>query len=143
MSASGAMFDLVPHGEDSWPGRARFIRGDDDAVAVARLRVARALGSNHPCRGQASVVAEELVANAVQHSRSGERGNELVLHITCTVTNVRIEVTDAGPLLARPTVPTVSKTGGLARVAAVSRSWDFEQHPNRFVTVWAELEARR
>src|SRR6266700_6890568 len=68
--------------------------GRPDQVPVARRLVAEVL-RGCPAGGNATVIANELVTNAVMHSASG-RGGRFSVTVTHRAADVRGEVTDQG-----------------------------------------------
>lgn len=112
----------------------------DDPAAVARAR--RLVGDVCAAGGrpdlvhEASLVASELVANAIVHARGG-----CEVHVRCTGPAVRIEVLDAGPGTPDPRhAGDADERGrGLHIVAALSFAWGVEAAEGGRKAVWAEL----
>jgi serine/threonine-protein kinase RsbW len=99
--------------------------GRPEAAAGAREFARKAL-AGYPAADDAVLCLDELVVNAVQHSRSGLPGGTLEVRLTVTAASVLAEVVDAGPLGA-PAVTsreTFAERGrGLAIVDALTRAW--------------------
>ncbi|MFC6079558.1 ATP-binding protein [Sphaerisporangium aureirubrum] len=82
------------------------LAGTFESVGVARGFVRDVLGEGHPDIDVVTLLASELTANAVRHSRSGRReGGRLVVTVAVGDAGVRVEVVDEG---ADDTVPVVA-----------------------------------
>jgi len=99
--------------------------GRPEAAAGAREFARKAL-AGYPAADDAVLCLDELVVNAVQHSRSGLPGGTLEVRLTVTAASVLAEVVDDGPL----GVPAVTspesfaeRGRGLAIVEALTRAW--------------------
>jgi serine/threonine-protein kinase RsbW len=97
--------------------------------------------AGHPGGDLAVLMASELFANSVRHSRSGDPGGTATVTILARDGLVRVEVTDQGG----PGVPKVRQAdrdeeGGrrLELVAALATRWGWRRHSGRTVT-WFEL----
>ena len=77
--------------------------GRPEAAAGAREFAAKAL-AGYPAADDAVAALNELVINAVQHSRSGLPGGTLEVRLTVTAASVLAEVVDEGPLGPPPPV---------------------------------------
>ncbi|WP_157515838.1 ATP-binding protein [Nocardiopsis trehalosi] len=119
------------------------------SAGAARRFTTAVLGRTHPVLDDAHLVVTELVANAVEHTRSGLPGGDVDVAIDVRVGSVRIGVTDAGRLPAAGT-PAVSGSAcasvleggrGLFLVESFAHTWGFTCHPGpeRGCTVWAQL----
>jgi anti-sigma regulatory factor (Ser/Thr protein kinase) len=99
--------------------------GRPESAAAARDFAGKAL-AGYPAAGDAITALNEMVTNAVQHSRSGLPGGTLEVRLTVTSASVLAEVADAGPL-GVPAVTsreTFAERGrGLAIVEALTRAW--------------------
>jgi Histidine kinase-like ATPase domain len=100
----------------TYPGRA-------DQVPHVRAFLAQVLGGC-PAAADAVLLADELAANAVLHSHSGEPGGLFTVHVEiCDGQWVRVGVEDEGG----PTPPRLRTGGdggqGLRIVAALSDAW--------------------
>ena len=84
----------------------------------------------------ASLVAAELLANAVQHGEP-----PLVLCVQVEPNLVRVEVQDASPRSPiRPSLSSTNMTGrGIALIESLSHRWGVERGPGNGKTVWSEL----
>jgi anti-sigma regulatory factor (Ser/Thr protein kinase) len=105
------------------PGRA-------ESAAAARDFAAKAL-AGYPASGDAITALNEMVTNAVQHSRSGLPGGTLEVRLTVTAASVLAEVVDDGPLGIPAAVSRESfaeRGRGLAIVEALTRAWGSSGH---------------
>jgi anti-sigma regulatory factor (Ser/Thr protein kinase) len=99
--------------------------GRPEAAAGAREFARKAL-AGYPAVDDAITALNELVTNAVQHSRSGLPGGSLEVRLTVTDASVLAEVLDAGPLGVPAAVSrdTFAERGrGLVLVEALTRAW--------------------
>jgi len=104
---------------------ALVLPGRPEAAAGAREFAHKAL-AGYPAAGDAITALNELVTNAVQHSRSGLPGGTLEVRLTVTAASVLAEVLDAGPLGVSPAAArdTLADRGrGLVLVEALTRAW--------------------
>ena len=126
--------------------------GTPDAAGQARAIVRQALGDRHPHASDATVIASELVSNAVLHTRSGQPGGTLILSVATAAQpgEVHIHVRDAGDpdsrLLDAP-VPSASDPDaehgrGLAIVDALAADWG-AYVTSSGQTTWARISPRR
>jgi anti-sigma regulatory factor (Ser/Thr protein kinase) len=99
--------------------------GRPESAAAAREFAGKAL-AGYPAAGDAVMALNEMVTNAVQHSRSGLPGGTLEVRLTVTAASVLAEVVDDGPLGA----PVVALREGFAEhgrglvlVEALTRAW--------------------
>jgi anti-sigma regulatory factor (Ser/Thr protein kinase) len=109
-----------------------------DAPARAR-RAIEALGLKHPEHESASLLASELVTNAVRHSGAAS-GDQIQLRVEVGRASLWMSVTDTGggfaPGDALPE-PGVEGGFGLFLIERLSASWGVET--NARTTVWLEL----
>ena len=99
--------------------------GRPEAAAGAREFAAKAL-AGYPAADDAITALNEMVTNAVQHSRSGLSGGSIEVRLTVTDASVLAEVLDAGPLGIPAAVShdTFAERGrGLVLVEALTRAW--------------------
>jgi anti-sigma regulatory factor (Ser/Thr protein kinase) len=82
-----------------------------------------------------TVIASELVTNAVLHARTS-----IQVRLSCTGRTVRIEVVDENPRLPTlaPAVPEATSGRGLSLVTQMATSWGIDNREDGKV-VWAEL----
>ena len=104
---------------------ALVLPGRPEAAAGARDFAGKVL-AGYPAAGDAITALNEMVTNAVQHSRSGLPGGTLEVRLTVTAASVLAEVADDGPL-GVPAVTsrdTFAERGrGLVIVEALTRAW--------------------
>ncbi|MEU8386221.1 ATP-binding protein [Streptosporangium sp. NPDC048865] len=112
--------------------------GLDSSVALAREYV-RGLSvvAGHPASEEITALVSELVANAVQHSESGQAGGMVRLVVSDHVDSLRVAVLDGGSSGDLPPIPVqvdpLSERGrGLWLVRELSSAWG-----------WNRLEAGR
>jgi anti-sigma regulatory factor (Ser/Thr protein kinase) len=117
--------------------------GTRQAAQQARELVRHMLGEDHPSVSDAALVASELVANAVAHSRSGQPGGTLILAVELSQQppSVCIRIRDAGGPGA-PQVAKASPSGehgrGLRIIAALAAEWGTEPNgPGR--ATWCRI----
>ena len=104
---------------------ALVLPGRPEAAAGARDFAGKVL-AGYPAAGDAITALNEMVTNAVQHSRSGLPGGTLEVRLTVTAASVLAEVVDEGPLGVPPAVSrdTFAERGrGLVLVEALTRAW--------------------
>ena len=110
-------------------------------VGPGRPRVRRRVPGRLPFRDDAVLCVDELVANAVQHSRSGLPGGTIEVRIAVAAGEwLRVEVQDAGPLA--PAVPAqrgpLDEHGrGLALVVALAEVFGADGGLRWFCMRWA------
>jgi anti-sigma regulatory factor (Ser/Thr protein kinase) len=99
--------------------------GRPESAAAAREFAAKAL-AGYPAADDAVLCLDELVSNALQHSRSSRPGGTIEVRLTVTAASVLAEVADAGPLGVPSAVSrdTFAERGrGLVLVEALTRAW--------------------
>jgi anti-sigma regulatory factor (Ser/Thr protein kinase) len=99
--------------------------GRPEAAVEAREFARKAL-AGYPAADDAITALNEMVTNAVQHSRSGLPGGSLEVRLTVTEASVLAEVLDAGPLAVPPVISrdTFAERGrGLVLVEALTQAW--------------------
>lgn len=99
--------------------------GCPESAAVARSFAAKCL-AGYPAADNAITALNEMVTNALQHSRSGLPGGSLEVRLTITAASVLAEVVDEGPLAPPAPVsrdPFAERGRGLALVEALTRAW--------------------
>lgn len=104
---------------------ALVLPGRPESAAAAREFAVKAL-EGYPAAGDAITALNEMVTNAVQHSRSGLPGGTIEVRLTVTAASVLAEVVDGGPLGIPPTAAPESfaeRGRGLAIVEALTRAW--------------------
>jgi len=96
--------------------------GVPESAAVARDFTAKCL-AGFPSADDAVLCVDELVSNAVQHSRSGQPGGLVEVRVTLTGGGLLAEVRDDGPLAAAaaPSCDLLAERGrGLLLVEALA-----------------------
>ncbi len=104
---------------------ALVLPGRPEAAAGARDFAGKVL-AGYPAAGDAITALNEMVTNAVQHSRSGLPGGSLEVRLTVTDASVLAEVLDEGPLgvpLAVSRDTCAERGRGLVLVEALTRAW--------------------
>ena len=99
--------------------------GRPESAAAAREFAAKAL-AGYPGAGDAVSALNEMVTNAVQHSRSGLPGGSLEVRLTVAAASVLAEVLDEGPLgvpLAAARDTFAERGRGLVLVEHLTRAW--------------------
>ena len=99
--------------------------GRPEAAAGARDFARKAL-AGYPAADDAVLCLDELVSNAILHSRSGLPGGTLEVRLTVTDASVLAEVVDAGPLgvpLAVSRDTFAERGRGLVLVEALTQAW--------------------
>lgn len=123
------------------------IPGRPENVRVARQFVARTLGASRSCIDTAVLLASELIANSLRHSRSGD-GGHITIHLIAIPDGIRIEVADQGGASAPAVRPAGSRESdltelaengrGLELVDALASRWSYASDATGTVT-WFEL----
>jgi anti-sigma regulatory factor (Ser/Thr protein kinase) len=104
---------------------ALVLPGRPEAAAGARDFAGKVL-AGYPAAGDAIIALNEMVTNAVQHSRSGLPGGTLEVRLTVTAASVLAEVVDDGPLGAPAAASreTFAERGrGLVLIEALTQAW--------------------
>jgi serine/threonine-protein kinase RsbW len=99
--------------------------GRPESAAAARDFAAKAL-AGYPAADDAVLCLDEMVVNAIRHSRSGLPGGTIEVRLTVTDASVLAEVVDQGPLGPPVTVsrdPFAERGRGLVLVEALSKAW--------------------
>ncbi|RCG25072.1 ATP-binding protein [Sphaerisporangium album] len=122
--------------------------GTPGSIMLARMYVREVLlRAGHPASSRADdivLIAGEVVANAIKHSRSGSRpGGVVNLLVYGDARTVRVEVADEGSSDTIPRIPAqtdpLSESGrGLWLVRELSSAWGWRQDDTGH-TVWFEL----
>jgi anti-sigma regulatory factor (Ser/Thr protein kinase) len=109
--------------------------GRADEVRRVRRELAAYL-ADCPAAADLVLIASELAANAVLHSRS--RGEFFRVRCELSAESVRVEVEDmGGPWHTRPAAG--DRPHGLDLVAALAAEWGTETTTDRTRVVWARL----
>ncbi|WP_168200730.1 ATP-binding protein [Allokutzneria sp. NRRL B-24872] len=114
------------------------LQRDPGACAAVRALVTRVLGDwamPEELVRDAVLVANELVANAVEHGEG-----QVWFGLSRVGAGIRMETGDSGVELPRlrSTGPTDERHRGLVIVGALSTGWGIEHHPDGKV-VWATM----
>jgi serine/threonine-protein kinase RsbW len=99
--------------------------GRPESAAGVREFARKAL-AGYPAADDAVLCLDEMVVNAVQHSRSGLPGGTLEVRLTVTAASVLAEVLDDGPIgvAAVTSRESFGEHGrGLLLVEALTRAW--------------------
>ena len=99
--------------------------GRPESAAAARDFAAKAL-EGYPAAGDVVAALNELVTNAIQHSRAGLPGGVLEVGLTVAAGSVLVEVRDEGPLAAPPVTSRdgfAERGRGLVIVEALTAMW--------------------
>ena len=99
--------------------------GRPEAAAGAREFARKAL-AGYPAADEAITALNEMVSNAILHSRSGLPAGTIEVRLTVTAASVLVEVVDEGPLGPPPPPPgdTFAERGrGLVLVEALTHAW--------------------
>ncbi|MCD2191041.1 ATP-binding protein [Actinomycetospora soli] len=116
-----------------------------DAHAPGRARghvrdTCRRWSVSDSVREAAEIVVTELVTNSVEHASSASvvevEGRGTTLRMTVRDYGVGFRIPEADTWIAPPT--SSPRGRGLAMVAAVSREWGLQRHPDG-TTIWAEM----
>jgi anti-sigma regulatory factor (Ser/Thr protein kinase) len=122
--------------------------GLPEEVAHARVLVRKLLGEEHPVVDDVELLSDEVIANAVLHTRSGRRDRlgralgKVTLTLFTAKHVVRVEVVDEGSEESRPErVPDVfSEHGrGLWIVDSLAARYGFDQQSSS-TTFWFEVD---
>jgi serine/threonine-protein kinase RsbW len=109
---------------------AAVFSGRPEAAAGAREFARKAL-AGYPAADDAITALNEMVSNAILHSRSGLPGGTIEVRLTVTAASVLAEVLDEGPLSVSPVTLRESLTEcgrGLVLVEALTRAWGSAGH---------------
>jgi anti-sigma regulatory factor (Ser/Thr protein kinase) len=104
---------------------ALVLPGRPEAAAGVRDFAGKVL-AGYPAAGDAITALNEMVTNAVQHSRSGLPGGSLEVRLTVTDASVLAEVLDEGPVgvpLAVSRDTFAERGRGLVLVEALTQAW--------------------
>jgi hypothetical protein len=115
--------------------------GRPESARAARKFAAECL-AGCPAADDAVLCVDELVANAIQHSRSGLPGGTIEVRITATPgVWLRVEVQDAGPLPAVVPAPRAAPDDehgrGLALVVALAEAFGADGGLRWFCMPWS------
>lgn len=116
--------------------------GRADQVREARAFVARVLGPAHPCLDVAILLASEVTADSVRHSRTAALGEAITVTVALEASRVRVVVTDRavdGVPVLRPAGEEAEGSRGLRLVDDLAVRWGYERSGGR-ATTWFELE---
>jgi len=121
------------------------VRHDATSAAVVRHSIADDLVGNGVTRDSIDdvvLVASELVGNAVVHT--GVREEHLAVSWEIEPVTVVVRVTDASPIMPRPSSADPNRPGGrgLAIVAAIASDWGV-QCSRQGKQVWARVPVER
>ena len=122
------------------------VAGRPECVAVLRGAAQALVALVAPeAADAAELVCSELGGNAVRHSRSGEPGQTMTLHVHDEGETVRLALTDRGSRGARPQIavsadPLELHGRGLFLVQAISKEWGVEYGSDGSTTVWSRLD---
>lgn len=100
--------------------------GGDAGQARAARRFVACLLADRPYLDDAVLVADELVANALRHTRSGEYGGCFTVEVLSTGDGMAVAVTDQGGTgepVVRCAADTDQSGRGLHIVSATAASW--------------------
>jgi anti-sigma regulatory factor (Ser/Thr protein kinase) len=118
------------------------LAGSPESVRAARALICQVLGSDHPSAHDAQLVASELVANAIAHSRSGQPGGTLTLEVSARSDDVVIRVNDGGGAVREPRVQPSGADRehgrGMRIVDTLATEWGTEPSPSGRAT-WCRL----
>jgi anti-sigma regulatory factor (Ser/Thr protein kinase) len=106
---------------------------EDQLADVRAWAQGQMKGLDADSRADAVLVLDELVSNALRHGVAPGR-----VRLTRDDGHLRVEVTDASDVPARPRAPDRTGGRGLVLVAACSRRWGQWWHEDG-KTVWAEV----
>ena len=124
----------------------RHFRGGADQVLEVRHWLEDLL-PDCAARADLLLLASELCANAIVHSRSGEAGGQFSVDIDWAPTLARVVIGDQGsakaPAIARTgdAIPLCESGRGLLLVDDVAHDWGAASRPNRR-WVWADVDWR-
>jgi anti-sigma regulatory factor (Ser/Thr protein kinase) len=109
--------------------RLREFPGRTSEVRTARQWISTLL-PDCDAREDVLLLASELCANAVTHTRSGEQGGRFSVHVECSPGLVRVVIGDAGSP-EYPAVATWADEGGrgLLLVERLADDWGTARHP--------------
>lgn len=130
----------MDHGSAGQARESRTFPATADQVREARRFAGKVL-EQHPRQDDLVLIVDELAANAVTHTRSGQGGSFEVVVITGPG-EVRVYVHDAGSAGTIPHIPrqavTTAGGRGLAIVGALADEWGYSSDDGAGVT-WCLL----
>lgn len=132
-SPAGTTQALTHAVADSYPGVL-------ESAGRARRRI-RALLADHPDLDTAVLLTSELIANAVEHSRSRLPGGRVTVRVLIYDDGTRVEVIDDGPLNSEPRLCDAdddAETGRGLMLVQASAPWGVENRDGH-TAVWFEL----
>jgi anti-sigma regulatory factor (Ser/Thr protein kinase) len=99
--------------------------------------------AGHPAVDDIRLMTTEIIANAIRHSRSGQRNGTLTVTVLDTGHATRIEVTDEGSATSHPHCRGADTAGsqdgyGLRLVSALATTWQFTAYGEGNKT-WFEI----
>ncbi|MFC4587450.1 ATP-binding protein [Sphaerisporangium corydalis] len=113
--------------------------GTPESVSLAREYVREKLGKDHPALDDVTLLASEVVANAIVHSNS-RHGGRVTLAIADCFDRIHVDVVDMGGEMAPPIHGDLLAEGGrgLMLVETISCEWGvYEDDAGR--TVWFQV----
>ncbi|RAY13682.1 ATP-binding protein [Actinomadura craniellae] len=123
--------------------RRTFPGGFEQARAARRF--VTCLLDGHPCLDDMVLAVDELVVNALRHTKSGQCGGSFTVEVLCRDGGVAVSVADQGgpgEPAARDAADTDESGRGLRTVSLTAETWGWHGN-DRGRTVTAVFEAER
>ena len=127
---------------------AVILPGDPEQAAAMRRRIRSRTGVLGSTTDALVLLTDELFANALRHTRSGEPGGEVTVAVFKLPDRFQVKVTDQGPRegehafpCPRPLDARAEGGFGLHLVSAEASRWG-TLHENGRTTVWFEIDRR-